>query len=41
MAHGCPLQASVVAFDFDKRTVAHGLARAGVYGEAVQEHLVE
>jgi hypothetical protein len=32
MAHGCPLQAIVVAFGFDKRTMAHGLARAGVYG---------
>jgi hypothetical protein len=41
MAHGCPLQAIVVAFGFDKRTMAHGLARAGVYGYAVQEHLVE
>jgi hypothetical protein len=32
MAHGCSLQAIVVAFGFDKRTVAHGLARAGLYG---------
>jgi transposase-like protein/IS1 family transposase len=41
MAHGCPLQAIVVAFGSDERTVASWLARAGSQGQAVQEHLVE
>jgi len=41
MAHGCPLQAIVVAFGYDERTVASWLARAGVQGQAVHEHLVE
>src|SRR5499427_587129 len=41
MAHGCPLQASVVAFGYDERTVAGWLGRAGGQGQAVQEHLVE
>ena len=41
MAHGCPLQAIVVAFGYDERTVAGWLARAGDQGQAVQEHLVE
>jgi transposase-like protein/IS1 family transposase len=41
MAHGCPLQAIVVAFGFDERTVAAWGARAGRQGQAVQEHLVE
>jgi transposase-like protein len=41
IAHGCPLQAIVVAFGYDERTVACWLARAGVQGQAVQEHLVE
>ena len=41
MAHGCPLQAIVVAFGYDERTVACWLARAGVQGQAVQAHLVE
>ena len=41
MAHGCPLQAIVVAFGYDERTVAGWLGRAGVQGQAVQEHLVE
>jgi transposase-like protein len=41
MAHGCPLQAIVVAFGLDERTVADWLRRAGVQGQAVQEHLVE
>jgi transposase-like protein/IS1 family transposase len=41
MAHGCPLQAIVVAFGIDERTVAAWLQRAGVQGQAVQEHLVE
>jgi transposase-like protein/IS1 family transposase len=41
MAHGCPRQAIVVAFGYDERTVACWLARAGVQGQVVQEHLVE
>jgi transposase-like protein/IS1 family transposase len=41
LAHGCPLQAVVVAFDVDERTVATWWARAGRQGQAVQEHLVE
>ena len=41
LAHGCPLQAIVVAFGFDERTVAGWVARAGIQGQAVQEHLVE
>ena len=41
MAHGCPLRAIVVAFGYDERTVACWLARAGVQGQAVQEHRVE
>jgi len=41
LAHGCPLQAIVVAFGYDERTVASWVARAGDQGQAVQEHLVE
>jgi len=41
MAHGCPLQAIVVAFGYDERTVACWLGRASGPGQAVQEHLVE
>jgi transposase-like protein len=41
LAHGCPVQAIVVAFGFDERTVAAWEARAGRHGQAVQEHLVE
>ena len=41
LAHGCPLQAIVVAFGFDERTVAAWGARAGHQGQAVQEHVVE
>src|SRR3989441_7115768 len=41
MAHGCPLQAIVVAFGYDERTVAQWIARGGRQGQAVQEHLVE
>jgi transposase-like protein len=40
LAHGCPLQAIVIAFGFDERTVASWCARAGGQGQAVQEHLV-
>ena len=41
MAHGCPLQAIVVAFGVEERTVAAWGQRAGVQGHAVQEHVVE
>ena len=41
LAHGCPPQAIVAAFGFDERTVANRMARGGVQGRAVQEHLVE
>ena len=41
LAHGCPLQAIVVAFGFDERTVAAWWARSGRQGQAVQEYLVE
>src|ERR671937_1504000 len=41
LAHGCPLQAIVVAFGFDERTVAAWFARSGRQGQAVQEYLVE
>ena len=41
MAHRCPLQAIVVAFGSDERTVAGWLVRAGVQGHVVQEHVVE
>ena len=41
LAHGCPLQAIIVAFGYDERTVADGVARGGAQGQAVQEHLVE
>src|SRR5262245_42399945 len=41
LAHGCPVQAIVVAFGFDERTVVAWGARAGRQGQAVQEHLVE
>lgn len=41
LAHGCPLQAIVVAFNLDERTVSSWLARAGQQAQAVQHHLVE
>src|SRR3989442_750266 len=41
LAHGCPLQAIVVAFGYDERTVAGWVARAGDQGQAVQEDPVE
>ena len=41
LAHGCPLQAIVVAFGYNERTVAGWAARGGARGQAVQEHLVE
>jgi transposase-like protein/IS1 family transposase len=41
MAYGCPLQAIVVAFGFDERTVARWWARAGGHGQTVHAHLIE
>lgn len=41
LAHGCPLQAIVVAFGLDERTVADWQRRAGRHGEKVHEHLVQ
>jgi transposase-like protein len=41
LAHGCPLQAIVVAFGFDERTVQDWQARAGAQCQRVQGHLVE
>ncbi len=41
LAYGCPLQAIVVAFHLDERTVLHWQARAGQHCEQVHEHLVQ
>jgi len=41
LAHGCPVQAIVAAFGFDKRTVNKWWKRAGVHCQQVHEHLVE
>lgn len=41
LAHGCPLQAIVVAFGLDERTVQAWQKRAGVQCQRVQAHLVE
>jgi transposase-like protein len=41
IARGCPLQAIVVAFGFDERTVADWLIRTGRQSQAVHEHLVQ
>jgi hypothetical protein len=41
LAHGCPVQAIVVAFGLDERTVQDWHARAGTHCERVQKHLVE
>ncbi|MCC6192756.1 MAG: IS1/IS6 family transposase [Anaerolineales bacterium] len=41
LAHGCPLQAIVVAFGLDERTVQAWQARAGTQCQQVQAHLVE
>lgn len=41
LAHGCPLQAIVVAFGLDERTVQNWQARAGTQSQRVHEHLVE
>jgi transposase-like protein/plasmid stabilization system protein ParE len=41
LAHGCPLQAIVVAFSLDERTVQAWQTRAGTHCQQVQAHLVE
>ena len=41
LAHGCPVQAIVVAFGLDERTVLDWQARAGQHCQRVHEHLVE
>lgn len=41
LAHGCPLQAIVVAFGLDERTVQSWQVRAGAQCQRVQAHLVE
>src|SRR5215510_869685 len=41
LAHGCPLQAIVVAFGFDERTVAAWMRRGGAQSHAVHAHLIE
>ena len=41
LAHGCPLQAIVIAFDIDERTVASWQQRAGEHCQQVHEHLVQ
>lgn len=41
LAHGCPIQAIVMAFGFDERTIKKWWQRAGWHCKAVHEHLVE
>jgi transposase-like protein len=41
LSHGCPIQASVVAFGFDERTVAAWLSCAGQHGQQVHPPLVQ
>jgi transposase-like protein/IS1 family transposase len=41
LAHGCPLQAVVVAFGFDERTVKGWLTTAGQHCEQVHAHWVQ
>ena len=41
LAYGCPLQAIVVAFGLDERTVRAWLTRAGEHAEQVHDHLVQ
>jgi transposase-like protein len=40
LAHGCPVQAIVVAFRLDERTVTAWLGKAGLHTQGVHEHLV-
>jgi transposase-like protein/IS1 family transposase len=41
LAHGCPVQAIVAAFQLDERTVREWLAKSGAHCQAVHQHLVE
>jgi transposase-like protein len=41
LAHGCPLQAIVAAFELDERTVQEWQARAGQHCEQIHQHLVQ
>jgi len=41
LAHGCPVQAIVAAFDLDERTVRDWLDQSGAHCQAVHEQLVE
>ncbi len=41
LAHGCPHQAIVVAFQLDERTVQEWQARAGQHCEQVHQHVVQ
>jgi hypothetical protein len=40
LAHGCPLQAIVAAYDFDERTIKSWWQRAGEHCQKVHEHTV-
>lgn len=40
LAHGCPVQAAVVAFGIAERTIADWLAKAGQHGEHIQAAVV-
>jgi transposase-like protein len=41
LAHGCPLQAIVAAFELDERTVADWQQKAGTHCQQVHEHLLQ
>jgi hypothetical protein len=41
IALGCPVQAIVVAFELDERTIMDWQTRAGKHCQKVHEHLVE
>lgn len=41
LAHGCPVQAIVAAFDLDERTVASWQQRAGAHCQRVHKYLVQ
>jgi transposase-like protein len=41
LAHGCPIQAIVIAFGLDERTVVNWQDRSGAHCQQVHQHLVE
>jgi len=41
LTHGCPVQAIVMAFGLDERTVLKWRRRAGEHCQQVHDHLVE